>query len=194
MTTRLFDTLGFSPAYACEVDPEFPSTGDWGDPHHGFQCDGTTSEPFRSRWGTPLTVRFAPATTGRWVGSFEAGGTHGLTSVFACPAPTAALVVCGGQPYLVDVAAPARSAVLSLPSVTQVCRVQDAHLIVLATISSLAAISRSGLAWESQRLYWTYLRVREATLQGLRCVGYSFGGEMEEFIVDPRTGSRSQDA
>jgi hypothetical protein len=92
LTTRRFDDLGFTPAYACEVDPEFPGTGDWGDPH-----------------------------------------------------------------------------------------------------SSLAALGRSGLAWESQQLYWLSLRVEAAGLHGLRCVGYSFGGELEEFTVDPRTGSRRQD-
>jgi hypothetical protein len=194
MTSRGFDALGFSPGYACEVDPEFPGTGDWGDPHHGFQRDGRATGPFRSRWGVPLVVRFTPVATGRWVGSFEAGGTRELTGVFACPAPTAALVVCGGQPYLVDVAEPTRSAPLSLPPVAQVARVLDAELIVLATISSLAAVGGSGLLWHGERLYWSDLRVHEATPHGIRCAGYSFGGEVQEFTVDPHTGARIQDA
>jgi hypothetical protein len=51
-TPRRFDTLGFSPAYACEVDPEFPGNGDWGDPQYGFRSDGPASGPFHSRLGS----------------------------------------------------------------------------------------------------------------------------------------------
>jgi hypothetical protein len=186
---RRFDALGFVPAYACEVDPEFPGTGDWGCPHYGFHRDGPATEPFRSRWGAPLIVRVQPAGQERWVGSFEAGCDHDLTSVFACPNPTQALVVCGGQPYLVDVTAPARSTAIDLDPIIHVRRVGDLNLVVLATHLDLTAIGPAGLAWSSERLCLDGLRILDATADGIRCAGYGVAGySVEEFTVDPHDG------
>jgi hypothetical protein len=187
MTQRRFDTLGFAPAYTCEVDPELPGTGQWRYPHYGFHRDGEAAEPFRSRWGTPLIVRVAVTGTRQWVGSFEAGGMHALTGVFACPRPTDALVVCDGQPYLVDVTAPTRTTVLDLEPVTQVCRVRDLDLLVLVGYSNLAALGPAGLAWHSERLCLDDLRVLDATADGIHCLG-DFAGSTEEFTVDPHSG------
>lgn len=155
MAQRRFDTLGFAPLYACQVDPELPGTGQWDCPHYGFHRDGGATEPFRSRWGTPVIVRVTLPGTGQWVGSFEAGGMHALTGVFACPRPSDALVVCDGQPYLVDVTAPTRTTALHLRPVTQVCRVGDLDQIVLVSYSNLAALGPAGLAWHSERLCLT---------------------------------------
>lgn len=191
---RRFETFGFSPAYGCEVDPEFPGGGDWGDPQYGFRSDGRTGGPFHSALGTPLIARFSPAGAGRWVGFFEAGGSSDVASgVFATPTPNRALVLSGAQAYLVDVTMPSRSVVLGLPPVTQVRRVEGAELIVLATALSLAALDGSGLAWESEHGYWLSLRVEAASVDGIRCVGGSFGGDPRTFTVDPRTGSRLED-
>lgn len=187
MTERAFDTLGFTPAYACEVDPELPGTGQWGYPHYGFGRDGRAAEPFRSRWGTPLLVRVAVTGTPRWVGSFEAGGMRALTGVFACPRPTDALVVCDGQSYLVDVTAPSHTTALSLWPVTQVCRVRDLDRVVLVSHSNLAALGPAGLAWNSQRLCLDNLRVLDAAAHGISCSG-DFVGSTEEFTVDPSNG------
>jgi hypothetical protein len=187
MAQRRFDTLGFAPAYACQVDPELPGTGQWDCPHYGFHRDGGATEPFRSRWGTPVIVRVTLPGTGQWVGSFEAGGMHALTGVFACPRPTDALVVCDGQPYLVDVTAPTRTTALHLRPVTQVCRVGDLDQIVLVGYSNLAALGPTGLAWHSERLCGDDLRVLDATAHGIRCCG-DFAGSSEEFTVDPYNG------
>lgn len=187
MIQRRFDTLGFASAYTCEVDPELPGTGQWRYPHYGFHRDGEAAEPFRSRWGTPLIVRVAVTGTRQWVGSFEAGGMHALTGVFACPRPTDALVVCDGQPYLVDVTAPTRTTVLDLEPVTQVCRVRDLDLLVLVGYSNLAALGPAGLAWHSERLCLDDLRVLDATADGIHCLG-DFAGSTEEFTVDPHSG------
>jgi hypothetical protein len=194
-TPRRFDTLGFSPAYSCQVDPEFPGSGDWGDPQYRFQSDGPASEPFHSWLGAPLIARFSPAGAGRWVGFFEAGSDRDdAGGVFACPTPTQALVVSGGQAYLVDVTAPSRSIVLGLTSVTQVSRVEGAELIVLATALSLGALGPSGLVWESEHGYWLSVRVEAASVDGIRCVASFFGGDHPQtFTVDPRTGGRLQD-
>ncbi|HEX8863208.1 MAG TPA: hypothetical protein VGC06_29775 [Actinomycetes bacterium] len=145
------------------------------------------AEPFRSRWGTPLVVRVAIADDSRWVGSFEAGGMRALTGVFACPNPIQALVVCDGRPYLVDVTAPTRATVVDLEPVTQVRRVRDLDLLVLAGHSDLAALGPTGLVWHSERLCLDDLRVLDAAAEGIRCAGDLLGSS-EEFTVDALTG------
>src|SRR6266536_513142 len=107
--------------------------------------------------------------------------------VFACPNPTEALVVCDGQAYLVDVTAPTRTTVLDLEPVTQVRRVRDLDLLVLAGFVFMAALGPAGLAWHSERLCLDDLRVLDATADGIHCCG-DFVGSTEEFTVDPRSG------
>jgi len=41
MNHRSFDTLGLSPSYSCQPDPELPGDGDWRCPVHGFGRDGS---------------------------------------------------------------------------------------------------------------------------------------------------------
>lgn len=116
MNDRTFDALGFSPSYSCQPDPELPGDGDWRCPVYGFGRDGRIAAgPFRSRGGPPLIARFEHADGAHWVGLFEAGGLDGIDGVFACPDPDSAVVVCGGQAYLVDVAAPDRTTGSVLP-------------------------------------------------------------------------------
>src|SRR5260370_32218936 len=88
MNHRTFDALGFSPSYSCQPDPELPGDGDWRCPVHGFRRDGSIAEPFRSRWGTPLVVRFELPDGTQRVGLFEAGGLGGIAGLFASPDPS----------------------------------------------------------------------------------------------------------
>jgi hypothetical protein len=132
-------------------------------------------------------VRVAVTGTHQWVGSFEAGGMHALTGVFACPRPTDALVACDGQAYLVDVTTPARTTAVDLWPVTQVRRVRSLDLVVLVSHLYLAALGPTGLAWHSERLCLDDLRVLDATAHGIRCCG-DFVGSTEEFTVDPHSG------
>jgi hypothetical protein len=80
-----FERFQFRPAYATEVNPEFPGNGDWGVPVFGFGRDGQVSETFESRWGAPLLVRVTRDSSEKWIGMFAAGGVAGVTGVFACP-------------------------------------------------------------------------------------------------------------
>ena len=83
---RLFQRLGFCPAYLCQVDPEHPGDGDCGCPVHGFGSDGNRiSEPLRSRWGTPMIVRFALAGEGAWIGWSKPVAPAGLTAYSPAP-------------------------------------------------------------------------------------------------------------
>lgn len=186
-SSREFDALEFAPAYMCMVDPELPGDGRWGCPVYSFRHDGSVAgEPFRSRWGTPLIARFTQAGQSMWVGIFEAGGTGGVDGAFACPAPSAALAVCDGHAYLVDVQHPDRTITIPLDPVTQVCSA-GSDLIVMASFSDLTAIGGNGQAWTSERLCLDSLRIVHASAGSIECTGDFLDG-VEAFTVAASTG------
>jgi hypothetical protein len=186
MTPRNFSSLGFAPSYVCEPDPELPGDGNWDCPAYGFHRDGPARGPFRSRWGTPLIARFTLADGQMWVGSFEAGGTGGIDGIYACPDPSAALIVCDGQGYYTQVTAPTYCTVISLTPITQVCPA-GGTVMVLASFSSLAAIGQHGLAWVSERLSLDDLRITGTGADSIDCDG-SFLDSTQRFTVDTHTG------
>jgi hypothetical protein len=187
-TGRPYRLLGFSPAYSCHVDPELPGDGDWGCPVHGFDRDGgRASEPFHSRWGAPMIVRFTLSSGGTWIGIFEAGGLGGVDGVFACPNPVEAMVICDGRAYLVDVSKPEGTAVISFSPITQASSA-GTDLIVLASFSNLTAIGPYGQAWASERLCLDNLKIVSASADGIDCTG-DFIGCTESFTVDAHTGT-----
>ncbi|MDA8322945.1 MAG: hypothetical protein M0030_24495 [Actinomycetota bacterium] len=192
-SARAFRTLEFAPAYSCEIDPELPGAGDWGHPVHHFYRDGrSTSEAFRSRWGTPLIARFTPPVGDTWIGMFEAGGLGGIDGAFACPDPLAALVICDGQAYLVDVQAPDDATTIHLAPITQACSAGP-DLIILASFSSLTAIGTSGVIWESHRLGLDNLRIVRASPDGIECI-CDFIDSTENVNVNRRLGKSSRGA
>jgi hypothetical protein len=186
MTLRTFTSFGFVPSYTCEPDPELPGTGEWGCPTYGFQRTGLAEGPFRSRWGTPLIARFTLASGQTWVGSFEAGGMGGTDGIYACPDPSAALVVCDGQGYYIPVTAPARCTVISLDPITQV-RPAGGTAVLLASFSTLAAIGRDGLTWDSERVCLDDLQITAADADDIDCTG-SFPASTQRLTIDTRTG------
>jgi len=186
MNHRTFDALGFSPSYSCQPDPELPGDGDWRCPVHGFRRDGSIAEPFRSRWGTPLVVRFELPDGTQWVGLFEAGGLGGIDGLFACPDPSGAIAICDGQACLIDVAAPARTTAIPLTPITLV-RSAGEDLIVLAGFSNLAAIGPRGQAWISERLCLDNLKITGTDANKIQSIGDFLDGA-ENFAVDAQTG------
>jgi hypothetical protein len=187
VSSRAFHSLEFAPAYSCELDPELPGTGDWGHPVHYFYRDGSrATEPFRSRWGAPLIARFTLPFDDTWIGIFEAGGLGGIDSAFACPDPLAALMICDGQAFLIDVQEPDNTTTIRLTPITQACRA-GRDLIILASFSELMAISPSGQAWVSQRLCVDDLRIVSASGDSIEWIG-DFVSSTESLSVNARTG------
>jgi hypothetical protein len=185
---RPYQVMEFSPAYSCYVDPELPGDGHWDCPVHAFDRDGgRASEPFRSRWGTPMIVRFTPTTGSTWIGMFEAGGAGGVDGVFACPHPLRAMVICDGQAYLIDVSEPERTTAISLSPITQASSAGKG-LIVLASFANLAAIAPHGQAWASERLCLDNLEIVSANAEGIDCTGDFIDGT-ESFTVDAHRGT-----
>lgn len=188
---RDFDDLGFAPAYTCQVDPELPGDGRWDCPVHAFSQDGhPTAQPFRSRWGTPLIARFEMPGQDTWAGTFESGGSGGLDGMYACPDPLAALAVCGGRAYLIDVRRPDRTITIPLDPITQV-RGAGSGLIVMASFDTLTAIGPCGQAWTSHRLCLDSLRIATADASGIECLG-DFPDGVDAFTVAASTGDLFQ--
>jgi hypothetical protein len=191
LISRAFQTLEFAPSYSCEVDPELPGTGDWGCPVHHFYRDGhSTSEPFHSRWGAPLIARFTPPVGDTWIGMFDAGGLGGIDGAFACPDPLAGLVICDGQAYLVHVEAPDNVTTVRPEPITQTCSAGP-DLMILASFSSLAAISARGQIWVSRRLGLDNLRIVSASADRIECI-CDFIDRTVNVSVDPHTGEVQQ--
>jgi hypothetical protein len=68
-----FDTAGFEPAFAVDIEPEFPGDGEWHCPVVGFDRDGGVMPEFDSRCGTPFVVRMRPWLANAWIAMFAAG-------------------------------------------------------------------------------------------------------------------------
>lgn len=186
--SRTFEPGGFSPAYQCVLDPEFPGSGEWRVATVAYSRDGTRVEDFRSRWGTPMVVQVRPEAGSPWVGFFEAG-IGSLDGAFATPDPYALCVVARGRAYVLNIEDPSTCSVPGLDPVRQVAPAPEAEVLVLADFIRLAAVNRSGMRWESQRLCLDGLRIVEVTGNEIRCEGDYIEGP-ETFVVDAKTGER----
>lgn len=178
----------FAPAYAVEIDPEFPADGQWSCGVFAFDRDGAMAPDFVSRWGAPRVVRVTPAASPEWVGMFPSGGLGGLSGIFATPSPERICVVVDGLAYLVRVTAPGRGAVLAHDTVEQVVSVADSALLLLVRGIDMVALGIDGVSWRSARLAVDDLRVIGTEPEGIRCVGDLLSGDLDVIVVDPATG------
>ncbi len=185
---RKFQSLGFEAVYSVEVDPEFPSDGDWHCPVFSFDREGHVAGEFVSRWGAPLVVRVSQAGAPGWVGMFPAGGLGGVEGVFAGPAPAQMCVVADGQVYLARVDAPQDGAVIVHDQVAQVVPVADPPLVLLIRFMDIVAIGPAGIAWRSPRLAVDDLRVVRVDADGIHCTGELLGESPAALVVDTATG------
>ncbi|PZS07042.1 MAG: hypothetical protein DLM55_11920 [Acidimicrobiales bacterium] len=185
---RTFHHLDFNPAYRVEIDPEFPSDGDWRCPVFGFGSDGQVQREVISRWGAPLVVHVMPTFSPEWIGVFPAGGLGGARGVFAGPAPTQMCAVVAGQAYLVRVDVPGSDAVMAHDEVNQAVPVSGASLLLLAGYTDIVAIGPDGVKWRTQRLAADGLRITEASADAIYCTIDALDGSLASIIVDPASG------
>jgi hypothetical protein len=182
-------TFGFKTSYSVEVDPEFPGDGAWDVPVHRFRRDGSLSDEFESRWGTPVVVRVGTE-GGAWVGMFESGGLGGVTGVFACPGPNHLCVLVDGVAYLVITASPSAGAVIAHDQVWQVVGVETPALLLLVRSIDIVALGAEGIAWRTPRLVVDDLRVERSSSAGIVCTGDNIGGTLT-IELDPTTGTQT---
>ncbi|GAA2841410.1 hypothetical protein [Crossiella cryophila] len=184
---RRFD---FEPAYAVEVEPEYPATGDWSCPVFAFDRDGRVIDEADRGFGMPRVIRVMPTDGAEWVGLFSSGLPGREDGVFAGPGPGQLCVVVNGLAQVVAVDEPAAGAVVVCELVNQVVPVAGAALLLLVTYTDLVAVGLRGVAWESARLALDGLRVESASAAGIRCTADSWqmDGSTESFVVAAATG------
>jgi hypothetical protein len=162
-----------------EISSGLPATGPWPEQFSATGL-GTHSEGF--------VVRFVPDDGEPWTGNFQPGLTN-WQGVYAHPNGRNALVVSGGQGYVVNpetrklesLAGAAIAWVLSIPD-RQVLLIDDQG-------TAFEAIGAKGREWRTRRISWD-------GFQNIRITGAEIGGEAwnaidqgwEPFRVDLLTG------
>lgn len=195
--TPAFQTLGFSPAYDVEIDPEFPGDGDWRCAVFGYDRDGTVMEDFHSRWGPPMIMAVSPPDTQRWVGKFASGGlgvgVAGATGAFGCPASTDLCVLADGLAYVLSVEDPAGGAFAARLGVRQIVRVEGHPLLLLVTFTDIVAIGTAGVAWQTPRIALDDLWVESADAHSIVCSVKTFDLP-PTIVLDPASGEQTEGA
>jgi hypothetical protein len=146
-----------------------------------------------------LLVLVHPAGAGGAGGTFLATCALGFsdaampTGVYACPNPRELCAVAGGYAYVLDTAAPERSAQIPIKPVTEVLVLGEQGLLVFVGFHSLVAWGREGLAWQTARLSWEGLRLTGVQMDGtLHGFGWNMPADKEvEFAIDLCTGAHT---
>jgi len=141
-----------------------------------------------------LLVQVHPAGGGTFLATCALGFSDPSmpTGVWVCPNPREMCAVAGGYAYIVDTAAPERSAQVPLKPVVEVRALAEHRLLVFVGFHAMAAWGRDGLAWETKRLSWEGIRVTGVDGDMLRGFGWNLQTDKEvEFSVDLRTGAHT---
>ena len=124
----------------------------------GLPSSGPMALGFPAEWGAQghegTVVEFTNGRT-RWTGNFAGG--YGITLAQAHPNQRDAVVIAGGQMYVVDI--DARSAHCPLASIQDMVEVNDPDGWIF-DISGLALVrfGSRGVVWHTRRLSWDGLR------------------------------------
>lgn len=138
-----------------------------------------------------LAVSFMPKTGSSWVGAFE-----GITrlpeaqhDVYSHPNLDSALIVAGGQGYVVKVDAPSEWYPIEEAPIVSVAEILSLNFIVLADLIHVMAYGPDGPVWRSERLAYDGIRITHADDEAIRGFAWSApdNGEVP-FAVDPLTG------
>jgi len=186
-------TLGFSPIYRCQIDPEFPGAGDWGYAALEFAYPHSKQQTASSRspMSQPLIVRITADDGLGWVGTFGGWDEWGMRAAYACPHPEMLLIVAGGVGYLLNIRNP--SAYVAIPAlpIRDVQGTRGAAILIGADFTKLFAVDDSGLRWVSERLCLDQLKIITATAEEVAATG-SFGGSSSDqaITIDMNSGRK----
>lgn len=129
---------------------------------------------------------------GRWVGRF-AGATarHGATGVYATPTCDVICVVSRGAGYLVDVNSPLRYDAISIRPILQVRVLEEAGVLVFASYTKVAGLTRSG-PWLSGQV--SYDGIELGSLDRGALTGRGWSAPRDEWIpfrMNPLDGTHT---
>lgn len=139
-----------------------------------------------------VLVNVKPATGGTFLATCALGFRDPSlpSGIFSCPRADDLLAVAGGYAYLIDTQHPERCLHLPLRPVTQILLAPDAGLILLAGFHTISALDADGLRWESARLSWEGVTLREIRDGHLHGTGWNMHTNREvPFAVDLKTGT-----
>ena len=176
--TISFTDFGFAAFYQIDINPEYPTKGEWEIPN--FQFGGTSKD---------LTIRVRPSQTKPWVASFALEADY-LIGLFACPNPDQLLVAVGIHAYLLDATRPGHADDLPIRPVVHVQRPSGTDLLVAGSFTNLAAIDSSGLRWITGRLFNDDLELVDGPpgkIYVRGCVN-SVPSDEELLVIDPSRG------
>jgi hypothetical protein len=159
--TLAFADLGFEHLYTVEVNPEYPSGGNWPIPAVQF------GEKGRDR----LTIKVSSSDGDPWVGSFALETRGVVTGVFACPNPEQFLVATGLEAYVLDARDPDHAEALPVHPVTVVRRPAGTDLLLVGSFTGVAALNRSGVRWVVDQLFLDDLEVLDGPPGSIRVQG-----------------------
>ena len=149
-------------------------------------------EEAMARGALELLVR--PAAGGSFLATCALGFADArvLTGVWGCPAEDWMCAVAGGYAYLVDTAAPERSAQVGLRPVVEVRALEAERLLLFVGFHAVVAWGEDGLRWQTGRLSWegvTLGAVRAGRMEGM---GWEMRSDRElEFSIDLATGEHT---
>lgn len=136
-------------------------------------------------------VRVAPRQGAAWFGFFASGfdSPHVMNAVCSCPDPESVCVIAGGYAYVVKVTNPAQWMRVEQRPVVELRTNTEQHLILFQGFTSITAVGRHGIVWNTERLSWEGLRITEVRGHLLHGFGWDAPSNKEvAFELDLRNG------
>ena len=139
-----------------------------------------------------LLLQVRPASGGVFLATCTLGFDDAAlpTGVWSCPQPDRLLAVAGGYGYLIDTLDPARSEFLPLRPITALLPALEAGVLLLAGFHHVLAVGPEGILWQTGRLSWEGVTLREVRDGELLGEGWDMFADREvPFRVDLTTGA-----
>ncbi|MBC7528868.1 MAG: hypothetical protein H7308_15140 [Chthonomonadaceae bacterium] len=175
-----FETLGFTPAYRCDAEPELPGDGS-GTILRFAHREGTIT-------GSGLLVSVEPDIGERWMGTF-AWGDYEYTQVCACPDPNFVCVIAEGAAYFVDVRDPSQFYIPGVFPVTQLLAVPERSQLLLVDFTTRLCVGKTGVEWTTAQISSDEVKIEEVTGKVCRLRGWEAGLNREIYVeIDLDTG------
>jgi hypothetical protein len=139
-------------------------------------------------------LRVVPQGGPAWSGFFVLGfnSEQVVNAISACPDPDSVCVSVGGYAYVVNVTDPTNWFQVEQRPVVDLRVAAEAELLLLTGFTSLTAVGKTGIAWQSEQLSWEGLRITRVEGGKLHGFGWDVISDQEvPFDVDLKTGKHT---
>lgn len=139
-------------------------------------------------------VRVTPQQGPAWTGFFAQGfdSSQVLSAVCSCPDADSLCVIAGGYAYVVKASNPAQWLRIEQRPVVEMLVLTRQQLILFTGFTSITALGREGVAWNTEKLSWEGVRIFGTEGDTLRGAGWDALSDKEVlFEVDLKTGKHS---